>query len=47
MEVAIKAFAPSEGIHHEFVQITPDKVLNAMIAADALGRRRKKERAVF
>ena len=43
MDIAIKACAPSEGIHHESVQITPDKVMNAMIAADAMGRSRKIE----
>jgi glycerol dehydrogenase len=44
MEVATKACAPAEGIHHEVVSITPEKVLNAMIAADAMGRKRKDER---
>jgi len=43
MDVAMKACAPSEGIHHESVQITPDNVLNAMIAADAMGRNRRQE----
>ncbi|MCX6233200.1 MAG: glycerol dehydrogenase [Bacteroidetes bacterium] len=43
MEVAIKACAPAEGIHHEAVDITPDKIINAMIAADALGRTRRNE----
>jgi len=41
MEVAIKACAPAEGIHHEAFHITPDKVVNAMIAADAMGKGRK------
>ena len=41
MLVAEKACAPSEGIHHEAGEITPDKVLNAMLAADAVGRYRK------
>lgn len=41
IEVAIKACAPAEGIHHEAGLITPDKVINAMIAADAMGRTRK------
>ncbi len=41
MEVAIKACAPEEGIHHESVHITPSKVVEAMIAADAMGRKRK------
>jgi glycerol dehydrogenase len=43
MDVATKACAPSEGIHHEPIQITPEKVFNAMIAADAMGRNRRKE----
>lgn len=37
-EIAIKACNPAEGIHHEVNQITPDKVINALIAADAMGR---------
>lgn len=41
MEVALKACAPTESIHHEAVHITPDKVMNAMILADAMGRARK------
>jgi glycerol dehydrogenase len=40
MEVAMKACAPAEGIHHEAVPITPEKLLNAMIAADVMGRAR-------
>ena len=40
MEVAVKACEPAEGIHHEIVQITPLKVAEAMITADAMGRRR-------
>lgn len=43
MEVALKTCAPMEGIHHEIVQVTPSKVIDAMIAADAQGRSRKKE----
>ncbi len=38
--VAKKACAPEECIHNEAGLITPDKVLNAIIAADALGRAR-------
>ncbi len=41
MEAAIKACDPKEGIHHEAGNITPEKVLNAMIAADAMGKARK------
>lgn len=41
MEAAIKACAPGEGIHHESVSISPEKVLDAMLAADAMGQIRK------
>jgi len=41
MKAAAKACAPAEGIHHEPVSITPEKVLKAMMAADAAGRARK------
>ncbi|MDP4282539.1 MAG: glycerol dehydrogenase [Bacteroidota bacterium] len=44
MKVAVKTCAPTEGIHHEIVQVTTAKVIEAMIAADELGRTRKKER---
>jgi glycerol dehydrogenase len=37
MQVAVKACAPEEGIHHEEGLITPEKVILAMIAADAMG----------
>jgi glycerol dehydrogenase len=43
MQVAVKACAPSEGIHHEAVPVTPEQVIHAMIAADAMGRKRKDE----
>jgi glycerol dehydrogenase len=36
---ATKACAPTEGIHHEAGTITPGKVLDAMLAADAWGAR--------
>ena len=42
MEVALKACAPAEGIHHEAGPVTPGIVVHAMIAADAMGRARKK-----
>jgi glycerol dehydrogenase len=42
MKAAEKACAPGEAIHHEAGTITAEKVLNAMIAADALGQARKK-----
>jgi len=41
MLVAEKACAPGQCIHHEAGEITPEKVLHAMLAADALGERRK------
>ena len=40
--VAQKACAPGECIHHEAGEITPEKVLNAMLAANAMGGERKK-----
>jgi len=43
MTAAEKACAPAEGIHHEAGEITPEKVLHAMIAADAIGTSRKME----
>ena len=41
MRVAEKACAPHEDIHHEAGVITPEKVLNAIMAADAMGVYRK------
>jgi glycerol dehydrogenase len=41
MKVAVKACASSEGIHHETGNITPEKVLNAMITANNTGLKRK------
>lgn len=41
MKAAEKACAPKESIHHEAGKITPEKVLHAMIMADAFGRNRK------
>ena len=41
MVAAKKASAPDQPIHHEAGVVTPDKVLNAMLAADALGQGRK------
>ena len=43
MKAARKACDPVECIHHEAEKITPEKVLNAMLAADAIGASRKKE----
>ncbi len=45
MKVAQKSCMPAEGIHHEAGQITPEKVLNAIIAASAIGASRKKQAA--
>ncbi len=45
MAVAQKACAPGECIHHEAGEITPEKVLNAMLAANGMGEERKKNRA--
>ena len=39
--VAEKACDPAECIHHEAGRITPEKVLHAILAADAIGRQRK------
>jgi glycerol dehydrogenase len=42
MPAAEKTCAPGECIHHEAGVITPENVLSAMIAADAIGQARKK-----
>lgn len=41
MKAAEKACAPEQSVHHEAGVITPRKVLNAMLAADAMGKARK------
>lgn len=41
MPVAEKACAPEESIHHEAGTITPEMVVNAILAADAIGTERK------
>jgi len=41
MQVAEKACAPIESIHHEAGAMTPDKVFQALLAADAIGNFRK------
>lgn len=43
MAVAEKACAPGEYIHHEAGRITPERVLYAMLAADAVGEYRKNQ----
>jgi glycerol dehydrogenase len=40
MKAAIKACAPEECIHHEAFKVTPALVLDAMMAANAMGQRR-------
>ena len=39
-KAAEKACASTEGIHHEAVVISPEKVLNAMLMADSYGQSR-------
>lgn len=41
MQVAERAAAPGETIHNEPTEVTPQRVLSAILAADAEGRRRK------
>ncbi|MBP8304372.1 MAG: glycerol dehydrogenase [Phycisphaerae bacterium] len=41
MPAAEKASAPEQPIHHEADGMTPVKVLDAMLAADAMGKRRR------
>jgi glycerol dehydrogenase len=41
--VAEKACAPGEYIHHEAGDITPEEVLQAMLAANAIGEHRKRQ----
>jgi glycerol dehydrogenase len=41
--VAEKACAPGASIHHEAGKITPENVLQAMLAANAIGEHRKKQ----
>jgi glycerol dehydrogenase len=41
MPVAEKACDPGQPIHHEAGEITPEKVLQAMLAVDAIGAHRK------
>jgi len=46
MTAAEKACAPGQPIHHEAGEITPEKVLDAMLAADDLGQERRQRRVV-
>ena len=41
MTVAEKTCAPEQPIHHEAGRITAEKVLNAMLAVDAIGKARR------
>ncbi|MCX6926637.1 MAG: glycerol dehydrogenase [Verrucomicrobia bacterium] len=41
MKVAESTCAPEQSIHHEAGKITPEKVLNGILAADAIGQARK------
>ena len=41
MLVAERACAPGSSIHHEAGEITPERVLHAMLSADAIGEHRK------
>jgi glycerol dehydrogenase len=43
MLVAEKACAPGSSIHHEAGKITPEKVLHALLAANAIGEHRGKQ----
>jgi glycerol dehydrogenase len=40
---AVKACSPGEAIHHEAGEMTPLKVLNALLLADAYGRTRRSQ----
>nr|HPN37314.1 iron-containing alcohol dehydrogenase [Melioribacteraceae bacterium] len=39
LKVAAKTCAPGESIYHEVGEITPEKVLSALIVADKVGRK--------
>jgi glycerol dehydrogenase len=41
LAAAEKACAPGQPVHHEAGMITPEKVLNAMLAADAMGNAKR------
>lgn len=45
MKAAVKACAPDECIHHEAGEVTPERLLYAMLCADAMGKKRKATRA--
>ena len=47
MEAAEKTCTPDQPIHHEAGVITGERVLDAMLAADALGQQRKRSSAPF
>ncbi|MCX6246233.1 MAG: hypothetical protein NTW10_00730 [Bacteroidetes bacterium] len=39
-DVAMKVFAPAEGNHHKITGVTPLKVVDSMIVANAPGKRK-------
>lgn len=41
LQAAEKACAPGQPVHHEAGKMTPEKVLDAMLAADVMGRARR------
>lgn len=43
--IAVRATAPTETIHNEPFEVTPDMVVDAILAADALGRAWRKQQA--
>ncbi|MFP4470660.1 MAG: glycerol dehydrogenase [Bacteroidales bacterium] len=45
MKAAVKACAPGEAIHHEAMIVIPEWVVDAMIAADAMGRLRRQKQS--
>ena len=45
MKAAQKACAPDQPIHHEEGAITPERVLDAMLSADAIGQERRNRRS--
>ncbi len=45
MKAAMKACAPDEAIHHEAMAVIPERVADAMIAADAMGRMRRQKQS--
>ncbi len=44
MKAAVKTCEPQESVHREAGEMTPEKILNAMLQANALGEHRKKQK---